>query len=131
MRDTKKATGLALISLSFLTLASSAVSPVLASVGQAYPDILSAMISLLTTLPSLLAIPMTLFCGHIAGKRISYRSLAICGLACNFISGIAPAFTHNFYLLLLFRALFGCGTGILTPLVMPIMMSVLDRKSVV
>lgn len=130
MRDTKKATGLALISLSFLTLASSAVSPVLASVGQAYPDIPSAMISLLTTLPSLLAIPMTLFCGHIAGKRISYRSLAICGLACNFISGIAPAFTHNFYLLLLFRALFGCGTGILTPLVMPIMMSVFQGDEV-
>ena len=124
MIQNKKATSYTLVALSFLTLASSAVSPVLASVGEAYPDIPSTMISLLTTIPSLLAIPMTLFCGQIAGKKVSYRVLTVCGLTCNLISGVAPFFTHNFYLLLLWRALFGCGTGILTPLIMPVMMSV-------
>lgn len=130
MRQNKKATSYALVALSFLTLASSAVSPVLASVGNAYPAISSTMISLLTTLPSLLAIPMTLFCGQIAGKKVSYRTLTICGLTCNLISGIAPFFTHDFYLLLLWRALFGCGTGILTPLIMPVMMSVFHGNEV-
>ena len=130
MNQNKKATSLALIAMSFLTLASSAVSPVLASVGQDYPEIPSTMISLLTTLPSLLAIPMTLLCGRVAGKKIPYRVLAICGLACNLISGIAPFFTHNFYLLLFWRALFGCGTGILSPLIMPIMMSVFKGDEV-
>ena len=50
MIQNKKATSYTLVALSFLTLASSAVSPVLASVGEAYPDIPSTMISLLTTL---------------------------------------------------------------------------------
>lgn len=90
MKQNKSATSYALVALSFLSLASSAVSPVLASVGEAYPDISSTMISLLTTLPSLLAIPMTLICGHMAGKKVSYRTLTICGLTCNLISGIAP-----------------------------------------
>lgn len=130
MIQNKKATSYALVALSFLTLASSAVSPVLASVGEAYPDIPSTMISLLTTIPSLLAIPMTLFCGQIAGKKVSYRTLTVCGLTCNLISGIAPFFTNNFYLLLLWRALFGCGTGILTPLIMPVMMSVFQGDEV-
>ena len=81
MIQNKKATSYTLVALSFLTLASSAVSPVLASVGEAYPDIPSTMISLLTTIPSLLAIPMTLFCGQIAGKKVSYRVLTVCGLS--------------------------------------------------
>lgn len=51
MKQNKNATSYALVALSFLTLASSAVSPVLASVGEAYPDVSSTMISLLTTLP--------------------------------------------------------------------------------
>ena len=130
MNQNKKATSYALLALSFLTLASSAVSPVLASVAKDYPLIPSTMISLLTTLPSLLSIPMTLLCGRVVGKKISYRSLAILGLACNLISGVAPFFTHNFYLLLFWRALFGCGTGILTPLIMPIMMSVFHGDEV-
>ena len=110
MKQNKNATSYALVALSFLTLASSAVSPVLASVGEAYPDVSSTMISLLTTLPSLLAIPMTLICGHMAGKKVSYRTLTICGLTCNLISGIAPFFTHNFYLIVMWRYLFCCGT---------------------
>lgn len=129
--DTKqKNTSLALIAMSFLTLASSAVSPALASMEQAYPDIPATLISMLTTLPSLLAVPMTLLCGAIAGKYVSYRALAIGGLLCNFISGVAPAFTQNFYLLLVWRGLFGCGTGILSPLIMPMMMATFQGQRV-
>lgn len=124
MNVNKKAISHALSALSFLTLASSAVSPVLADVAGSYPSIPATMISLLTTLPSLLAIPMTLLCGKVAGKRISFRTLAVLGLTCNLVSGVAPFFTRNFYFLLMWRAVFGCGTGILTPLIMPIMMSV-------
>lgn len=130
MNSNKKAISFALLALSFLTLASSAVSPVLADVALSYPSVPATMISLLTTLPSLLAIPMTLICGRVAGKKVSFRFLAISGLACNLVSGVAPFFTHNFYLLLFWRALFGCGTGILTPLIMPVMMSVFQDGEV-
>ncbi|WP_367924345.1 MFS transporter [uncultured Ruthenibacterium sp.] len=129
--DTKqKNISFALIAISFLTLASSAVSPALASMGQAYPDVPATLISLLTTLPSLLAVPMTLLCGQIAGKYVSYRALVIGGLLCNLISGVAPAFTQNFYLLLVWRGLFGCGTGILSPLIMPMMMATFEGQRV-
>ena len=130
MEKKQQSTSLALMTLSFLTLASSAVSPALASVGQAYPDVPKTMISLLTTLPSLLAVPMTLLCGQVAGRTVSYRKLALAGLVCNMVSGIAPAFTSNFYLLLFWRALFGCGTGILTPLIMPAMMATFQGEEV-
>ena len=45
MKQNKSATSYALVALSFLSLASSAVSPVLASVGEAYPDISSTILS--------------------------------------------------------------------------------------
>lgn len=130
MDSNKRKVSVSLIVLSFITLASSAVSPTLASVELAYPEIPSTMISLLTTLPSLLAIPMTLICGQVAGKKISYRVLVIIGLACNLISGVAPFFTENFHLLLVWRGLFGCGTGILTPLIMPMMLSAFEGEDI-
>lgn len=129
-KNVKRATAASLMALSFLNLASSAVSPILASVEQAFPDFSASMVAMLTTLPPLLAIPTTLICGNLAGKRVKFRTLSLTGLILLLISGVAPWYTDHFYLLLFWRALFGLAEGILLPVVMPVMMAIFRGEEV-
>lgn len=112
-----------LLALAFVQLASSAVSPALANMSQAFPDVSPAYIGMLSTLPSFLGIPCTLVCGKIVGRLVPYRTLAILGMVISLVCGIAPAFTSSFPLMLLWRALFGMGYGIISPLMMPMVMA--------
>lgn len=112
-----------LLALAFVQLASSAVSPALANMSQAFPEVSPAYIAMLSTLPSFLGIPCTLLCGKIVGRMVSYRTLAIGGMVISLVCGIAPAFTDSFSLMMLWRALFGMGYGIISPLMMPMVMA--------
>lgn len=112
-----------LLALAFVQLASSAVSPALANMSQAFPEVSPAYIGMLSTLPSFLGIPCTLLCGKIVGRMVSYRTLAIGGMVISLVCGIAPAFTDSFPLMMLWRALFGMGYGIISPLMMPMVMA--------
>ena len=123
MNKEMRKTSLALVALSFVLLASSAVSPALANVNQAYPHISPVTISMLSTLPSLLSVPTTLICGRKLAHGTSYRLAAMLGIAIMLVGGIAPAFTENFYMLLVWRGLFGIGDGMLRPISMPVLMS--------
>ena len=111
MNKEMRKTSLALVALSFVLLASSAVSPALANVNQAYPHISPVTISMLSTLPSLLSVPTTLICGRKLAHGTSYRLAAMLGIAIMLVGGIAPAFTENFYMPLVWRGLFGIGDG--------------------
>lgn len=122
-RAGQKAASVSLMALAFVQLASSAVSPALANMSQAFPDVSPALIGMLSTLPSFLGIPCTLVCGKIVGKKVSYRTLAILGMVISLVCGIAPAFTNSFALMLVWRALFGMGYGIISPLMMPMVMA--------
>ena len=85
---------------------------------------------MLSTLPSFIGVPCALLCGKIAGRKVSYRCLAIAGAVLSLVCGIAPAFTNSFALLLLWRALFGMGHGIITPLLMPMVMANFEGEAI-
>ena len=90
----QKAASVSLLALAFVQLSSSAVSPALANMSQAFPEVSPALIGMLSTLPSFLGIPCTLLCGKIVGRKISYRTLATLGMVISLVCGIAPAFTN-------------------------------------
>lgn len=119
----QRAASISLLALAFVQLASSAVSPALANMSQAFPDVSPALIGMLSTLPSFLGIPCTLVCGKIVGQKVSYRTLANLGMVVSLVCGIAPAFTNSFALMLVWRALFGMGYGVISPLMMPMVMA--------
>ena len=116
--------------ISLLMLSSSAVSPVLSEIGAAYPNVPETIVALLTTLPTLIAIPVTLITGRIIGIKIRYRTVIIWGIILNLVGGLMPIVTKTFELLLVWRAILGLGTGFLTPVVVPIMMAVFQGKEI-
>lgn len=106
----------AIMSVYLVTMAASNISPALASIAAAFPKVPMSTIALITTLPSLLMIPSSLVAGALAGNKVKYKTLVIIGILLFIIGGIAPVFARNFVLILIERAIFGIGFGIISPM---------------
>lgn len=105
-----------ILSISVLTImAPTAVSPAVAAIKEAFPDITATQAKLVLTLPTLVMMPIGLFSGKLAG-RVDKRKLLLIGMTLFGVFGVAGGFVSNFALLLLMRVLFGIGLGIMTPL---------------
>jgi MFS family permease len=104
----------ALLSMSLLNMAGTAVSPTLASIAKAFPDISPETIQMLFALPGLVMIPFTLISGAL-GSRISKKFLVLLGMAIFAVGGVAPVFLDSFTLILVSRVVFGAGLGLLYP----------------
>lgn len=105
----------AILSISMITvMASAAVSPAMANIGQAFPNESLNMIKALLTLPALFIIPFSLLSSvlvrHFGNKKVLY-----CGILIYIVGGVGPAFVNSFYGVLAFRALLGCGCGLIMP----------------
>ncbi|MBC3889103.1 MFS transporter [Acetobacterium paludosum] len=106
----------AILSLFFLTMGVGTITPALNSIMQAFPNLSVSTIYLTSTLPSLLCIPATLIAGAIAGNKVKFKTLSIIGILLFLIGGIAPAFANDFTVILIERAVFGIGLGIMSPI---------------
>lgn len=105
-----------ILSISLLTvMASAAVSPALAKIKQAFGNADITLIKLVLTLPSLLIIPSSLIGGWLA-SRMKKRYLLLIGLVIYFLGGVGGGFARNITELLIIRALFGIGAGLIIPL---------------
>lgn len=106
----------AILSISLLTLmASAAVSPALAELRKAFPDVGQTTIKLILTLPSLMVIPFSLLSGWLA-VRMNKKTLALIGLVIYACAGVGGGLAQNFRQLLVMRAILGIGLGIIMPL---------------
>lgn len=105
-----------ILSISLLTvMASAAISPALAKIHQAFRGTDPTMIKLVLTLPSLLIIPFSLLSGWLAA-RMKKKSVLLLGLCVYFLGGVAGGFARTIQELLVIRALFGIGAGLIIPL---------------
>lgn len=110
---------LAIFAIYFLTMGIGTVTPALNSIigywgsqGEPVSNIL-----LVSTLPTLTMVVTMLIIGPLAGKKVKYKTLSILGCACFGLFGAMPAvFTSSFTFVLVCRALFGVGLGLLAPL---------------
>ena len=105
-----------ILSISLLTvMASAAISPALAKIHQAFPGTDPTLIKLVLTLPSLLIIPFSLLCGWLV-TRMQKKYILLIGLVIYFAGGIGGAFAGTITQLLVIRAVFGAGVGLIIPL---------------
>ena len=105
-----------ILSVSVLTImAPTAVSPALAAIRDAFPQITVTQAKLVLTLPTLVMMPMGLFSARLTAK-IDKKKLLLTGMALFLVFGVAGGLVNDFRLLLLTRLLFGVGLGIMTPL---------------
>jgi len=105
-----------ILSISLLTvMASAAISPALAKIFQAFPGVDPTLVKLVLTLPSLLIIPFSLLCGWLV-KKVKKKYILLAGLVIYFLGGVGGGFARNITELLIIRAIFGMGVGLIIPL---------------
>ena len=105
-----------ILSISLLTvMASAAISPALAKIHQAFQGTDPTLIKLVLTLPSLLIIPFSLLCGWLV-KYVQKKHILFVGLMIYFFAGAGGAFAQSIKQLLIIRAIFGMGVGLVIPL---------------
>ncbi|MDO4339590.1 MAG: MFS transporter [Eubacteriales bacterium] len=108
----KKINYIAILSLFLFSGAGSFMNAAVQTMMDAWPQLSGTTVRLVTSLPSLFSLPVTLLIGKAAGKKLSYRFCAIFGTALILFAGIAPFFvSFNWMLVLVFRALLGIGVG--------------------
>ncbi|MCM6819642.1 MFS transporter [Pediococcus pentosaceus] len=86
--------------------------PLLADSFKSYPTYVVESVPTIPNLTILIFVVLSSFFTKILG----YKKTVLTGLLLSFISGVAPFFLHNLYLILLMRALFGAGVGMINPL---------------
>lgn len=109
---------ISVMSIFMLSMGLSAVVPALASIiGHFAPQGYSInTLLLVSTLPSLLTIPAALLAGALAGNKAKFKTLAFFGVLLFVVAGAVPAFANDFVVILIERAVFGIGLGIISPL---------------
>lgn len=105
----------AVCSIAFLTLVSSATSPALEVIGQNFPDASKEAISSIATLSTLTSVPFTILSGLLLGKKIKFRTANFIGLFFTFFGGVLPFFATTITQVLIGRAILGMGEGISIP----------------
>ena len=92
-----------------------AVSPILGELSTIFPHATELDIQMLTSLPSLLIIPLVLLAGKLAEKRDFIRLLRV-GLWLFAASGVLYLFSSRMWQLMAVSALLGIGAGLIIPL---------------
>lgn len=119
----------AILSIFLFSGAGSFMNAAVQTMMDAWPELSATTIRLVTSLPSLISLPITVFIGSIAGKKLSYRFCAIFGTSLIMIAGAVPFFIHsNWMIILFFRALVGIGVGFVAMRNSLIIKSVPDEK---
>ena len=73
-------------------------------------------VTYISTLPTIFVVVGTVICGAVMGKRLKFRTLGILASFIALVAGCGPALFDNFAGLLVCRALFGFGVGLLKPI---------------
>jgi len=115
-QKTSALSGFAVLAIAFITMGVGTVTPALNVIFGAFPQESLTTLLLVSTLPSLTVIPATLIAGSLAGNKVKYKNLAIIGILLFIIGGVAPYFASDWTVVLIERAVFGIGLGIISPL---------------
>ncbi|TYP47002.1 MFS transporter [Thermosediminibacter litoriperuensis] len=116
MKNSKTIVTMAVMSIFFISMGIGTITAAIQNIAEAFPQIPFSTILLVSTLPSLFIIPATALAGMIAGNKIGYRPILIIGTLLFAIAGAVPVVMSDFTLILISRAIFGIGLGMIMPL---------------
>lgn len=106
---------LPIYALSFFIMSSHGVNAAIGGIMFEFSQYPKTTIQLVLSLPPLFIVPFALLSGVLISK-VSKKKLLLFGLFLVFIGGIAPIYLNNLIFILMARALFGVGLGLITPL---------------
>ena len=104
-----------LLALNIVEQAASVISSTIPQMALAFPEQSQVQIELVTTIVSVFVTIFVLISGFITNK-IGQKNTAILGIAIAAISSIIPAFSNNFQMIMISRAILGVGIGLANPL---------------
>lgn len=104
---------IALLSCCFVTASTNAIAGNIPEIAKSFPNTPLYVIELMTTIPSLFQMLMILWGRYIA-KRIGYKNNIILGITLSGIGGIIPIYIKKIYVMLISRAVFGMGIGLIS-----------------
>ncbi|WP_203227783.1 MFS transporter [Calorimonas adulescens] len=128
MNKNKNLVTIAVMSIYFIAMGIGTITPAIQNIAEAFPQIDFTTILLVSTLPSLFIIPSTVLAGMLAGNKMRYKTLLIVGILLFVIAGTAPAFMNDFTAILISRAVFGIGLGIISPLGNALILKLFDGQ---
>ncbi len=106
---------IAILSLFIISGAGTFINADIQNMIEVWPEVSTATIRLVSTLPGLVAIPTTVLAGFIVGVGGKYRVCCLTGTALILIGGIAPYFLcGRWIVVLMFRVLLGVGVGLIS-----------------
>ncbi|WP_371296786.1 MFS transporter [Ruminococcus sp.] len=115
---TKNNSGLkaAILTMSFIQMATNAVSSILANIAMEFPDASVTTIQYLMTFPNLMIVAVSVIAAGLA-EHISKRTLAATGLLLATVSGILSFAVHGSILILyVWAGMLGIGVGLVVPM---------------
>ncbi len=117
----------AVLSVALLMYTTAMTTPALGEIAKAFPDVSPEKIKMIATIPSLMMVIFSFVCGQLerflSSKKILY--IALCLLFCG---GIMPAFFGGVTFILLMRAVFGAGYGMVFPLASSIIADLFEGR---
>lgn len=112
----KKKIGVAIIAIHMVTiLAGTAVSPALANISQAFPDVPYTTIKMIMTFPYLFIALFSILCGKLM-TILGKRNVLTIGSIFFTIGGVGCAFVNTLSAVFVFRAICGIGCGLMMPI---------------
>ncbi|SMD14559.1 MFS transporter [Sporomusa malonica] len=105
----------AVLSISLLLLAATAVSPAIANISAAFKQVSAQTIMLLVSLPSMTMVLASLVFGKLS-ESMSRRTLFHVAMLLFLIGGITPYFMNDITMILVMRAILGLSLGLIFPL---------------
>lgn len=130
MNQVKPISAFTILALAFFGMGVGTITPALNAIFVQFSDLPITTLLLVSTLPSLLVIPATIIAGAVAGSKVKYKTLAILGMTLFVLGGVAPYFATDFTVILLERAVFGIGLGIMSPLANSLVMGLYEGDKI-
>ena len=105
----------AVLSISVLLLAATAVSPAIANISAAFKEVSTQTIMLLVALPSMTMVLASLVFSKLS-EFMGRRALVHVAMLLFLIGGITPYFMNDITMILVMRAILGLSLGLIFPL---------------
>lgn len=118
---------IALLSCCIVTASQNAIAGNIPAIQETFKDISLSTIELMTTIPSLFMMIAILLSGFLA-KKINHKTSLLIGLLICGIGGIIPYFIKEIYIMIISRACFGFGVGMINSNLLSMIVSLFNGK---
>lgn len=118
---------IAILSCCLVTASQNAIAGNIPAIAYTFKNVALSTIELMTTIPSLFVMLAILLNGFLA-KRMNHKTSLLIGLLICGIGGIIPYFIKEIYIMLISRAIFGFGVGMINSNLLIMIVSLFDGK---